>query len=263
MSLAETLAEPMAVKFVSYQESVPLALDKVGAREALAPRQAVLVKPNLVNATPPPVTTPVECVAAVVEYIRACSGAQVAVAEGCGAAGYGTQRCFEELGYADLSRRLDVPLVDLNTAPTVRLRRGDCRVFPEFHLPKIALDHFIVSVPVLKAHSLARITGTMKNMMGFAPPAHYQQGGHWKKSAFHADMHASIVELNRYRSADLTLLDATVGLAESHLGGAKCDPPVNRLVAGFDPVRVDRLAADLLGVDWRGIPHLAQRASAL
>ena len=257
MSLAETRAEPIGVNFVSYEESVPKVLDAVGAREALAAQPAVLIKPNLVNATPPPVTTPVECVAAVVEYIRARSDAKVAIAEGCGAAGHGTQRCFDDLGYTELSRRLGVPLVDLNTAPTVLLRRDDCRVFPEFHMPEIALDHFIVSVPVLKAHSLAEITGTMKNMMGFAPPAHYQQGGHWKKSAFHARMHEAIVELNRYRSADLTLLDATVGLAEFHLGGAECDPPVNRLVAGFDPVRVDRLAADLLGLDWQRIPHLA------
>ncbi len=80
--------------------------------------------------------------------------------------------------------------------------------------------------------------------------------GHWKKSAFHQDIHRAIKDLNRYVSPDMTLVDARIGLAEYHLGGAQCDPPVNKLVAGYAPLPVDRKAAELLGMDWRNIPHL-------
>ena len=52
-------------------------------------------------------------------------------------------------------------------------------------------------------------------------------------------------------------MDATVGLAEFHLGGAHCDPPLGRLIAGTDPLAIDRRGAELLGLDWRDIPHLA------
>ena len=245
------------IEFASYAQSVAEALDAVGAGEVLARQEAVLIKPNLVNPSPPPVTTPVECCEAVIEYVRRHSSARIVIAEGCGAANGETPDCFEALGYEELSRRAGVPLLDLNHAPTVRRHLPGLAVFPEFHLPQAALEHFIVSVPVLKAHSLAEITGTMKNMMGFAPPRHYQQGGHWKKSAFHARMHESIRDLNRHRAADLTVLDARVGLAEFHLGGPECDPPVNRIAAGFDPLAMDRLAAELLGKDWQDIPHLA------
>ena len=72
----------------------------------------------------------------------------------------------------------------------------------------------------------------------------------------HPDCCAAVIGLNRHRNPDLTLLDARIGLAEYHLGGPWCDPPVNRLVAGFDPVAVDRQAARLLGLDWRAIVHL-------
>ena len=51
-------------------------------------------------------------------------------------------------------------------------------------------------------------------------------------------------------------MDASIGLADYHLGGRICDPPVNKLIAGFDPQKVDRKAAGLLGLDWRTIPHL-------
>lgn len=244
------------VPFVSYAESVPALLDALGAGPLLARQRQVLLKPNLVNDSPPPVTTPVECCAEIIAYIRRHSRARIVIAEGCGAAGYGTGRVFERLGYTALSRQLDVPLVDLNEAPLVEARRADCPVFPVMRLPEIAFESFIFSVPVLKAHSLAVITGTLKNMMGFAPPAHYQQGGHWKKSAFHRRMHEAIRDLNRYLAPALTLLDGRVGLAEYHLGGPPCDPPARILLGGRDPLAVDRRAAAGLGFDWRAIPHL-------
>ena len=244
------------VGFVSYEHSVPEALEKAGAIPVIARQKAVLVKPNLVESLQPPITTPAECVEAVIKFVRAHSGAEVVVAEGCGAAGYETAKPFRDLGYEEMAKKLGIRLVDLNTAPTVLLRRPECRVFPEFHMPEIAMTHFIISVPVLKAHSLAIITGTMKNMMGFAPPSHYQQGGHWKKSAFHAKMHESIRDLMRYRMPDLTLMDARVGMPEYHLGGRECDPPVKKILAGFDALGIDRMAAGLLGFDWKKIPHL-------
>lgn len=245
------------IPFVSYAGSVPELLDACGAGPILARQTRILLKPNLVNDSRPPITTAVECCEAIVTYIRRHSAARIVIAEGCGAADYETDRVFDRLGYSALSKRLNVPLVDLNHAPAICVKRPHCRVFPEMHLPAIAFESYIVSVPVLKAHSLADITGTLKNMMGFAPPAYYQQGGHWKKSAFHRRMHESIVDLNRYVTPDLTVLDGRVGLAEYHLGGAECDPPVRVLLGGFDPVAIDRRAAGLLRLDWRNIPHLS------
>jgi uncharacterized protein (DUF362 family) len=247
------------VEFTSYEETVPEAFDQIEAGPKLAEQKAVLIKPNLVMVLQPPITTPVECCRAIVEYVREHSKAGIVIAEGCGATDYETQKVFDELGYTALSEELGVPLVDLNRAPTVLLKNKACKVFPEFHMPEIAMSHFIISVPVLKAHSLSEVTGSLKNMMGFAPPEHYQQGGHWKKSAFHRRMHESILDLNRYRTPDLSLLDARVGMAEYHLGGAECAPPVNRIVAGFDPLKVDRVAAELLGMNWRTIGHLTGR----
>ena len=79
----------------------------------------------------------------------------------------------------------------------------------------------------------------------------------WKKAAFHRDLDAAIIELNRYRRPDFTVMDATVGLADYHLGGARSQPPVNRILASRDARALDRQAADLLGMDWRQVGHLA------
>ena len=224
------------IDFVSYPQSVPIALDAVGAREILKEQNTVLIKPNLVNASPFPITTAPACVEAVIEYVRSCSTATIVIGEGCGDASLETAEVFERLGYQKLAQRHAVSLVDLNHAPLARLQRQDCSIFPEMYLPEDALSCYLISVPVLKAHSFSQITGTLKNMMGLAPPRYYSgQFGTWKKAVFHRNMHQSIVELNRYRTPDLSLMDATVGMPDYHLGGRHCEPPLGKLLAGVDP----------------------------
>ncbi|MFP4428892.1 MAG: DUF362 domain-containing protein, partial [Desulfovermiculus sp.] len=152
--------------------------------------------------------------------------------------------------------------LDLNTARLVHLRNPACQVFPEMYLPQIVMENFLISVPVLKAHSLAKITGALKNMLGVAPPHYYGgQHGSWKKAAFHARMQQGISDLNTYRCPDLSIMDASVGMAEYHLGGPTCDPPLGKLVGGYDPWEVDREGARLLGLDWTRIGHLIQGGS--
>lgn len=243
------------IDHTTYAESVRKAFLAVDGPSALAGFDAVLLKPNLVNASPFPVTTHPDFTAAVLEVVAEHTDATIVIAEGCGAASQETGEIFNILGYTQLAERYGVDLVDLNQAPLVSKINPDCKVFPEMHLPEIAFTHCIVSLPVLKAHSLATMTGTLKNMMGFPPPSHYQGGG-WKKATFHARMHASIKDLCSYVSPHLTIMDATVGLADYHLGGAECAPHRNKILAGTDALELDRAACGLLDIDWRDVGHL-------
>ena len=243
------------VDFCSYEESVPALMELLGAARVLGEQKRVVIKPNLVNTSRPPITTPVQLVAAIAEYVKSVSTAETIIAEGCGAPIYNTHRPFRKLGYSDLAKSNGIVLVDLNHAETTELTDHRCRVFPKFMMPRLVMDSFLISVPVLKKHSLAKVTLTMKNMLGCAPPDHY--GGFiWKKSRFHKNMHRSIFEMNLYRTPDFTILDGSVGLGCHHLGGPECSPPVGKLIGGFDPVAVDAYGAELLGVDWRNVEHI-------
>ena len=53
-----------------------------------------------------------------------------------------------------------------------------------------------------------------------------------------------------------TLLDASVGMAQAHLWGPTCDPPVNRLAAAYDPVAIDAYGTTLLKRNWQDIGHI-------
>ncbi len=246
-----------ATLLVTWKESVALLLDAASLKAKLHGKERVIIKPNLVEAIMPPVTTPVDLVCAIVEYIQSnVPGIEVIVADGTGSLDYDTAHVFAELGYGELSQRLGVRLIDLNNEESVRLEIAGLKRWPEFYLPKIVMESFLISVPVLKAHTLAGVTLTMKNMIGLAPPARYQQGGHWRKSSFHTGIDEAVFELNQYRTPDFTVLDATVGMSEAHLWGAHLDPPPWLVVAGTDPVKIDAYGAGLLNRDWRDVGHI-------
>ena len=249
------------VPFEGFETSVGAAMDRAGAGPVLAEQPLVLLKPNLVNDSPPPITTPVRFVEAVAEYVRDNSRARIVVAEGSGDACRETPEIFEALGYVEMAERLGIELVDLNHAPLRTVSDPACTVFDEMHLPEIGFTAFVISLPVLKIHSLAMVTGALKNMMGFAPPKHYGGGG-WKKARFHQRMQASIQDLCILLPPDFCVVDASVGMAEYHLGGAVCDPPIGRILAGSDPFEVDREGARLLGLDPDSVGHLRRRDRA-
>lgn len=244
--------------FSDWQTPVDKLLRAAGLADMIRDRSMVLIKPNLVEALPPPITTPAGLVEAIVKFLRNFNrDLRIIIGEGTGSRDYDTFHPFRQLGYIRMAERLGVELVDLNEEPLRRLELAHCRRWPEMYLPEIVLDSFLLSVPVLKAHSLARVTLTMKNMMGCAPPSHYERGGYWRKAAFHKDIQAAILDLNRYRTPDFTVLDATVGMREAHLWGPPCEPPPRIIAAARDPVAIDVYGSVLLGRDWRQIGHLA------
>ena len=246
------------IPFHDYPQSVTAALDQVEAHEALPHLRPIVIKPNLVTADPPPVTTPPGCVEAVISYCRRHSDAEIVVAEGSG--GGDTRAFFESLGYVELSRRTGVELVDLDREETVRLENPGHICLPEFHLPSCLIGAFIISVPVLKAHSMTGVTLSLKNMMGVAPASRYA-GSAFRKSRLHGrnneELHRNIIELNSYCGPALSVIDASIGMAEAHLWGPRCEPPVNRILASCDPVAADAVAAGLLGRDWQDVGHIA------
>jgi uncharacterized protein (DUF362 family) len=245
-------AEPL------YDTLEPL-LDAAGLIDTLSSHSTVLIKPNLVEALDPPITTPVGIIEALVDYLQASlPSLDIIVGEGTGSLQYDTFHCFERLGFMGLAQREGVELLDLNEEPSRHLSDESCTRWPVMYLPELLFDTFLLSVPVLKAHSLSKVTITMKNMMGCAPPAHFRGGGGWGKASFHRQIEEAIFDLNRYRTPDFTLLDGSIGMAQAHLWGPHCSPPVNRICASYDPVAIDAYGTELLGRSWKDIGHIRQ-----
>ena len=243
--------------YSTWSKTIGPLLKKAQLSEALRAKDRVLIMPNLVEILQPPITTPVGIIEEIVNCIQAdLPHIAILIGEGSGALEYTTMDTFDALGYLSMAREKGVTLIDLNEAPLTHFRNSKCRRWPEMHLPEILFDVFLISVPVLKAHSLAGVTLTMKNMMGAVPPKYYQQGGHWKKASFHQNIQEAVFDLNQYRTPDFTVLDATVGMQEAHLWGPTCNPPHNIVAASFDPVAIDSYGTNLLKRRWQDIGHI-------
>ncbi len=155
------------VKFIDYRTSITRALDLIDAPTRLPQQGLIIIKPNLTNSSPPPVTTSVAAAEATYNYCKAYTKSEIVIAEGCGTGR--TPDVFDTLGYTDLANKYGLQLIDLNEAETIELENDNAFQLKQFFMPKIVLQAFVISLPVLKDHSFTKTTIAMKNMFGIAP----------------------------------------------------------------------------------------------
>ncbi|MHC4175002.1 MAG: DUF362 domain-containing protein [Planctomycetota bacterium] len=245
------MSQVAKVKFVDYKSSITKALDLIGAGPRLPQEGLIIIKPNLTNSSPPPVTTSVAAAEAVYNYCQARTKAEIVIGEGCGTGK--TPEVFAALGYTDLAKSYGIKLIDFNRADTVVLKNDDALQLKQFQMPGIVREAFVISLPVLKDHSFTKTTIAMKNMFGIAPATFY--AGSWNKSKLHSpSTDKSVVDVCMYKKPDLSVVDASVALKGTHLSGKQ--KTLDIILAGFDPVAVDALGSKLLGHNPKRLEYL-------
>jgi len=245
------MSQVAKVKFVDYKSSIAKALDLIGAGARLPQEGLIIIKPNLTNSSPPPVTTSVAAAEAVYNYCKNHTKAEIIIGEGCGTGR--TPEVFAALGYTDLAKSYGIKLVDFNQAETVVLKNDNALQLKQFHMPRIVPEAFVISLPVLKDHSFTKTTIAMKNMFGIAPGRFY--AGSWNKSKLHSpSTDKSVVDVCLYKKPDLSVVDASVALKGMHLAGKH--KTLDIILAGIDPVAVDALGSKLLGHNPKRLEYL-------
>ena len=245
------MSQVAKVKFVDYKSSIAKALDLIGAGARLPQERLIIIKPNLTNSSPPPVTTSVSAAEAVYNYCKLHTKAEIIIGEGCGSGT--TPEVFAALGYTDLAKSYGIKLIDFNQAETVVLKNDNALQLKQFHMPRIVPEAFVISLPVLKDHSFTKTTVAMKNMFGIAPGRFY--AGSWNKSKLHSpSTDKSVVDVCLYKKPDLSVADASVALKGMHLTGKH--KTLDIILAGFDPVAVDALGSKLLGHNPKRLEYL-------
>lgn len=247
-------------KFVVYESSVKKLLDKAKFREIIRKERKIILKPNLTKYKAFPTTSDPEFVEAVIRYIRKCNKkAKIIIAEGSG--GSSTEKCYKKLGYLELAKKYDIDLIDLNNAETVKKRSKKFKKFKSIEFPKVLLDGFLISLPILKGHSKTKVTISLKNMIGCYPAHYYQESGHnWKNVLHKIGIDNSIHDILAVKPPDYAICDASIAQLEHEINGYPKE--IGLLLAG-KPLEVDKRGALLLGYDWKRIPHLVFAESLL
>lgn len=105
--------------------------------------------------------------------------------------------------------------------------------------PEIIECDLVLNVPVVKHHTLTKMTNCMKNYMGVIE----------KRQLLHQDLPATIADLTAFMKPRLAVVDAVrILLANGPTGGDPKDVrQTNIVAAGTDLVALDALGAELLG----------------
>ena len=229
----------------SPQTMVTQLLTEIKLEQEIDRKAWIGLKPNLVLAKPARygATTSPQLVAGVIEYLQSHGFEKICILEGSWV-GELTPRAFEICGFNEISKRYNVPLFDLQQDSYREYDLNGMKI--KLCTKVLALD-YLINIPVLKGHCQTKLTCALKNLKGCIPNI--------EKRRFHAlGLHQPIAYLNKVIKPDLILVDGLRGDLNFEEGG---DPiPMNRILAGKDPVLVDSYVASLMGFDLDEIPYI-------
>jgi len=159
-------------------------------------------------------------------------------------------RCYDRSGIADAAREAgaDVSFVSESRFKEVPIPEGKILkswpVYREF----LRADKYI-SMPVLKHHSMAVVSGGVKNSMGLI-------GG--DRGTIHRDFPDKITDINTVLKPAFTILDATkVLIRNGPQGGSLDDVKIfDTVIAGIDVVAIDSVGASVMGESATTMPYL-------
>jgi uncharacterized protein (DUF362 family) len=156
----------------------------------------------------------------------------------------------DKLRFVDLNHD-DIRPVSLRS----RFTRLDQMMLPE----ELMQADLVVTMPKLKTHHWAVMTGSMKNLFGVVPGAVYG----WPKNILHfRGIENSILDLTATVRPRLSIVDGVVGMEGD---GPIMGTPrhVGVIAMGTDPVAVDATCARLIGFDPGRIDYLSKASEYL
>jgi uncharacterized protein (DUF362 family) len=246
------------IEFETYAESAKAALEASDFASHIKEASKVIIKPNIIEDVRPPLTTDVRCIEAIIKFIKErFSDKNIVIAEGSG--GCSTSKAYKVLGYELISEEYDVPLIDLDEESEIKtIKVPNALEWKEIRLPEPIIEGFLISVPVLKHHTITRVTLSLKNLIGILPKKHYSGYWSYNKSMVHKDDVEKVIhDIHRIRRADFAVIDAAIGQYGSHLtGGKPFDPPIGKIIAADNPVEADEAGCGFLDEDPLDIEHI-------
>ena len=246
-------------KEASIQDSVTKVFDLMGGvTNMIKPGTTVMLKPNAGHASPADtsVCTNPEVVRAVIREVKKANPKSIVIAEAA-AIGCDTMECYEVSGIADVAREEGVELYDIKADKDLInvAVRGYRSNLHHVKLPRRLLeaDH-LINLPILKAHASMVFSCALKNIKGVV------------QDAVHLQMHQqnltmAMMDVWSVCRADIIIVDA-IRPASGYSPHTPVPIEVDCIMGSYDPVALDRIACELVGIDPDGVDYfrVAQEA---
>jgi uncharacterized protein (DUF362 family) len=223
----------------------------------------VIVKPNMVVVNVPLCATHADALRGVLDFLKPLTKQQITIAEST-LSKEGSFKGFEFYGYLPLEKEYGVKFVDLNKEPyTLGWILSKSHHPLGIRLISTYLDpqNYFISVTRLKTHDTVVATLTAKNMFMSAPLNDYTKSD---KSLMHQgikEINWNLFQVARQVRPQLAVLDGLEGMqGNGPIRGTAVSHGV--ALAGTDFIAVDRIGAELMGVDFADIGYLTYCAQA-
>jgi uncharacterized protein (DUF362 family) len=223
--------------------------------------KSILIKPNLLDkGNYNLASTNHKVVGAVIELLLELGVGKVVVGEGSAF----RRDTYSIVRSSGLIQELDahgVEFIDLNydELMPVRTRDGWFGNIDSLWLPRHVCEaDFIISIPKMKTHHWAGVTLSLKNLLGTIPGSRYG----WPKNIIHMNgIDPTIIGLYQSLPPVISVVDGIIGMEGN---GPLYGEPVNHglLAVGSDPLAVDIICAQLMGLSIDKIPYLSGAAWA-
>lgn len=230
--------------------NVRRAVSALGGMESFVRRgEVVLVKPNIGWDRLPEqaANTDPHVVAELVRLCLAAGARKVIVTDiSCN----DPRRCFARSGIGAAAAAAGAEVVEAQRLRMVPAALPGLSAGLEVIEDVLRADR-VINVPVVKHHSLSKVTLGMKNWFGVMGKG---------RNRLHQDIDRALAELGATFRPTLTVVDATrVLVANGPVGGSLADVrAVGALAAGVDPVLCDAWGAAQLGLAPGSLPFIAE-----
>jgi uncharacterized protein (DUF362 family) len=273
VSIVKISGKSADTKNIEY--AVTKAIDLIGGMGTITKsRERILIKPNLVNSRLSD-TTKIPVVETLANLMKK-AGKNVCIGEAsaAGAANVDTSLLFNvcrtknhqmldaiqkdvftSLGYDELAKKLKVPLLNLHLGKMVKLDTPENFVFNTLYVHEDMYNSdMICSVPMMKTHSLARVTLSLKNIgIGGFPGMVYKTVRslvHSEAARFESTGTSTpIIDMVRANKIGLAVIDGSTamqGQGPSVTQGGTL-VPMNLVIASTNPLAADMVAVNAMG----------------
>jgi len=170
------------------------------------------------------------------------------------------EKMIKKVGYLEITKEIGIEVPDMS--PISILRFSGAKTFKSLEVSSAFDDvDVIINLPKLKTHGFMYISGAVKNLLGVVPGL--------KKSRMHMrapdkrefaelllDLYGTLLNAYEKPKTIVHVIDAVVGQEGEGPGPAGIPRVIGAIIAGFDAVAVDCVAAGVLGFDYKKVPTI-------
>jgi uncharacterized protein (DUF362 family) len=230
-------------------EMLDEAMDLLGGMDRIVhPGDYVVIKGNFFAPYPPPVSVDRRVAAALIRAVRRAGASRVVLCEAVSIGtrlgrGTTTAAIMDELGVREAAEEAGAEVLCLEDDRRIRLEVPNARSIGWVDYPKCMWDcNVLIDLPCMKTHTMTMVTLGIKNFQGILSDGQ-------KYYAHRDDLEQKLVDLQKIRRPDLTVIDGLIAMEGDGAGEQGTPRPMNLLIASRDIVAADSTAASCMGID--------------